>query len=282
MNLTVRSLLLTAIIFIGIWAVLAVVFGLVLERGVWANYESYHCAEYCERSNQCEHEIADRPPVQQPANTWTNLFFLLAALLLLTRRFDMGTLTFALSSTYLCLGSFLFHASITRFWQVADVAGIYSVLFTLVAHGIHRLSGWPWKWLSIPVVVLSIIFTIFKRDMDSVGLNATVWLTVFIIILLVLITIHGVYTIIKIHKADSQRVRKIAIVVVMAILPALLFALGFMFRELDVNRTWCNPNSSIQGHGLWHFFAAAAMYFIWRFFDHSRLRKREPDERLAL
>lgn len=282
MNRTVRALVLTAAISVGVFAVMAVVFGLALDRGVWAEYDSFRCDEYCEYSNQCDHEIADRPAVQQPANTWSNLFFLLAGLLVVTRRFDVGTMTFALSTGYLFLGSFLFHASITRFWQVADVAGIYAVLWVLVGHAVHRTSGWAWHWIVIPVGILDVVFTAFKRDMDSVGLGSTVWLIVFLVILVIFVAVHAGFTINKIPDNAKGRGGKIAVVVTMAILPGVLFGLGFMCRALDVNRTWCDPDSAIQGHAFWHFFAAVAMYFTWRFFDRSRLREREPDHELTL
>ena len=151
------------------------------DNGQWADYESGRCDNICENSHQCDHVIEDRPIIQQPVNTWTNLTYILVGLWpIIHIRVDTSTVMFLLASTYLGIGSFMFHASITSFWQTIDVAATYDSIATGLLHGVYALTNVSWNWMAIPLLGLEITFSFVKKDMDAAGMGSTKMLTLMV------------------------------------------------------------------------------------------------------
>lgn len=273
-----KPLLLALALFFAIVVLLAVIVEDVLEEGVWGEFDSMRCDRYCENSHQCDHELEDRPVVQQPFNTWTNLAYCIVGLLpVTTRRLDISTTAFFVANLYLCIGSFMFHASLTQFWATVDAAAMYTVLTTLAGHGVHAVFGLRWNWIAVAVVVMGTALT-FLREWVANN-NLVLCFAVVIGMLSTTLTVQRIYRIVKRsveddcgHSKKHSQVRKWSksiMILLVATTPLFLFCAAVVCREMDEKRAWCDPESLIQGHGIWHCLTALAIHFVWRFFDRK-------------
>lgn len=284
-----RALKLMVIITTIAIVITAIVFHVVLETGVWADYnESLPCDAFCENSHACDHELEDRPAVQQPVNSWTNLGYFMVGLWPLVHRFTLARLIFFLANTYLFVGSFGFHASLTRAWVQMDVSGMYTVLAAVICHGVHALTGMPWWILAPGVTIFGILLpTYWFQGHAGAWLAPMVMMKRCLMILASLTALLVVARIVKIvrqppssssstattntTKPQRSKWKQIVAVIGVAIFPAIIFGVAYWIWTQDKNKTWCNPQSMLQGHGAWHVLTAFATYFPWKFFDENRV-----------
>jgi len=262
-----KSYLLPIAIFFTISISLAVAYELFRFVNLWAGmpYAGNNALEFCEINRFCE-------AVVQPANTWSNLGFLFVGLFCLfvgindakTRspeipnlivRYPMFSILIGLSCIYLFLGSFLYHASLTHTFQMLDITGMYAVALSFLAYIIFRFT--PIRYakrkakfksshhLIIPAVML--INLLFLGGMWRVNVNI-----LFPIIVLIIITL-GVY---------YNRSRSLLTQLPYQRLAQLSVAIGviaFVCWILDRQDLWCNPDSLVQGHAVWHLLCAASI-----------------------
>lgn len=271
-----RSLCLTAVGVTVIATIVAIVFGVVLQPGVWADYEGEDlCDTICENSHQCNHTMAERPVVQQPINAWSNLGYLVAGFLVLTdpgRKVDIATSLFFLVTLYILLCCFIAHASMTLFWHEMAYAALYAGLWTMSGHAIHAVYGVPYRWIAITVGLGSVLFAI---AIHTDGLLLFLLFSVMLIVIVTIITmpiilvVSKVRTIRKSNTMDRHQKRKdIARVIAWATMPFLVFGAGYVCWLLG-DHVWCNPTHFIQGHSLWHLLSAASSYLAWQYFDKN-------------
>ncbi len=199
--------------------------------------------------------------ITTPANTWSNLAYLLVAVLLWRRAARTGSGTcraFAHVLFWLGLFSFLYHASYTFFFQVFDFLGMFMLLFLFLVLNLRRagvvgpggqlrvyLSG----VLSFTALVIPMYFMAIRYQALVTLLTATVLLQE------ARIWLGGART----------RYGRFA-----AAMTLLGVATGF--SALDVTHTWCVPdNHWVQGHALWHVFGAASLYQAALFYDQFGL-----------
>ena len=282
---TLRDLGLTLSIFTAITVIFVIVFLVILDDyGQWSGYKSGRCdGGYCENNHQCDHEMEDRPTIQQPVNTWTNLAYILAGLWpIIHFRRDISTIVFLLACTYLGIGSFMFHASITSFWQTIDVAATYGVITTVLFHGIYALTSLSWNWMALPVLGLVILFSFVKKDMDAAGMGSENMLTLMVSIIIaehVILVVAYIYKIVPRRQTTtssstnnaSSEWKSILKIVLLAFTPGFIFGMAVFIRQKDADHEWCMPDSFWQGHGAWHILTAFANLMIWIFFDTHRM-----------
>src|SRR5689334_14561609 len=113
------------------------------------------------RSDQCETLRADST-VMEPQNTWSNLAYLLAGLLIFFRNVRSDRtfgMAFGVALVALAWFSGLYHAQpVNGFFQKLDVATIYWVLPILIAYSLYgtfvfKVNAPGWTKLSIWSVV---------------------------------------------------------------------------------------------------------------------------------
>lgn len=218
-----------------------------VESGAaWASLAPADCAEYCEASHRCG-PPATRAAVQQPLNSWSNLAFLFVGGLALRRPREPLSILFALSCAVLAVGSFLFHATVTREMQWLDMVGTYAVLVAVAARG----AAVSFELAVAPVLAVALVadalFAIFKW---SISANVA----------LPLLMVAASIPITRRVMLGEGSVRG-------ALVPVGLFALALALRQLDVAHVACDPEGLYQGHALWHLLTAASLGLWFFFFD---------------
>lgn len=194
--------------------------------------------------------------IVEPANTWSNLFYVIAALILWRwsheRQVHSLIRGFAPSALVVGLFSFIYHASNTFFFQVFDFVGMFVFLGLPLALNLKRLRATSvgLTWATVIASGTGLVFLLRSQELAIQPLVAA-------LILGIVVTEAAC----RYRRADSPSYGPFWLAL------ALLAGAG-AFSFLDLTRTWCNPdNHVIQGHALWHMLAAASMLPLYRFYE---------------
>ncbi len=205
----------------------------------------------------CEREVCGW--IVNPADTWSNLAYLLGALAMwrLVRRTGRGELAhFAPASLAVGAFSFAYHASYTWLLQFFDFVGMFVFCFLVVARNAMRL-GWiaPAReralWLGGAIVASACVPPLFYA-------GAPIQATVFVVIVL---SVAQELTLWR-RTPHAQRASYASYWAALAALGA-----AAAFSLADVTRAWCDPDALwLQGHALWHVLSASALVLLQRFY----------------
>lgn len=225
-------------------AVAALALGARPDATVWQGLTPADCAEYCEAHTRCG-ALAARAAIQQPLNSWSNAAFVFVGLLAVRTRPRLLAWLFAASALVLGVGSFLFHASVTREMQWLDMVGTYAVVVAIGALGLQRLGVRAGAAAAL-ALGLDALFAIFKWRIDgAVALP-----------LLVLAAAVPMALLVRAGRGSARA----------ALLPLALLVAATLLREADVRRVLCWPDSALfQGHAVWHLLCAASLAAAWHF-----------------
>lgn len=203
----------------------------------------------------CEEELCAW--ITNPANTWSNLLYVVLGVVMWREARRDGRPSLALfGPTSVAVGvfSFAYHASYTWLLQFFDFVGMFLFCFAVLAQGALRL-GWigagrqtAFFWCGV-AASSALVPVLFEAGIPIQGIVA----------LLVLAMIAQELWLLRRDRArPAHRFWWLALA---------LIALAALFSALDVTRTWCDPaNHWLQGHALWHLLSAASLYAIFRFY----------------
>lgn len=197
--------------------------------------------------------------ISEPANTWSNLLYLLfAVVILLQNRRSlhmelrwMGPAMFAMG-----LLSGAYHASNNYLSQVLDFIGMFLLVFWFLVINLRRN-----RWIAPGALVPAYIGLVVV----GVGLVHAMYLVHWPFQwLIALATVATVATEFSARRHAAQRValgRFLASLLLMGVAQAASL--------LDLTRAWCDPdNHFVQGHAVWHLASALALYLACQ---HYRL-----------
>jgi hypothetical protein len=211
---------------------------------VWTGLTPADCLEYCEGHTRCG-PLETRPAVQQPLNAWSNAAFAFVGLLALRTRPRSLALLFAGSAMVLAVGSFWFHASVTREAQWVDMVGTYAAVVAVAALGGARL-GAPAGFALGLALALDVALAVFQGWLDSR------------VVLPLLVGAASVPIGIAVRGGRGSARSALA--------PLGLLLAAVLLREADVRRVLCWPDSALfQGHAAWHLLCAASLGAACRF-----------------
>lgn len=208
-------------------------------------------------------------PVRQPANTFSNLGFMAAALAMAVhsqrarrrapeRRNRMTTdvryaALYVATVAFLGPGSMYLHASMTGWGGKVDVTSMYVFVAFLIAYGVARWRDLSWGSFLALYFALAVGFTVslllpISSDVVFGGLVATSAL------------VEGL----ALRRHRSRTTRKAWLLGAGACF-GLAFAIWIPSRSST--GALCAPDSLLQGHALWHLLCAGAtgcLYFYTR------------------
>lgn len=191
----------------------------------------------------CERQLCHL--VQQPANTWSNVGYLIAAILIFRLKLPEFERRFLSSATFfLFLGSTFFHMSGTKIGKYIDVSGMLVLSMGICALSYQRALKWD-DCRTARVFFLGLVPSL--GFLFFMGFGNVVFATHIVL---------AVITELKlIKRGESSMARTHFRYSLIAVLAAGVFLL------LDVTRVWCDPdNHLVNGHAIWHLLAAVAIY----------------------
>ncbi|MCA2981005.1 MAG: ceramidase domain-containing protein [Myxococcaceae bacterium] len=179
--------------------------------------------------------------VAEPANTWSNLAFLVTAVVLfaVTRKETSRTERFwPVAAFWVGATSFAYHASVTFVLQVFDFFGMYFFFSLVLLLNLVRLGKlskerlFPTLWACI-VGLTALTVVVAKASLPVQGIIAVMLLA-------------GIVTEAWATVTQKTQVRWF--------LGALAFiGVAGAFSAADVSRRWCDPaDHLVQGHAIWH------------------------------
>ena len=223
----------------------------------------------------CESNHMDQL-IRQPSNTWSNLGYFLVALFMLTMgindfkqsqrkasdnflvRYPIFSILFGLSALYLFIGSFLFHASLSRYFQKMDQTGVYSIGIIVLIFNLYKIfpvfrfnGQWKSSHTIMAISALVINYIIFIK----------LWLININILfpaLMVLVFITSCYYLLFISR-EHYFTNYLWAALCVLVLASIIWI-------LDRTNVACNPESMFQGHALWHLLTAASIFFIYLYY----------------
>jgi len=237
---------------------------------LWINWESaqYNALTFCEHNRFCE-------AIVQPANTWSNLGFLVVGLMCLfigindfkvrkpsttnlLVRYPTFSILLGASCIYLFIGSFFYHASLSLFFQKLDITGMYAVALSLIAYNMFRFFPTRYskkkdEYISSHhlIITLGVLFNIvFFAGLWKVNVNI-----LFPAVIIILLAINVAYNIGKKHISKLYRH--------LFKLSSIILVLSGLLWILDREDIMCIPTSIWQGHAFWHILNAISIFLLY-------------------
>lgn len=200
--------------------------------------------------------------IAEPANTWSNVAFLVAAgaLWWLTRKDSSRTLRFWGPATFwVGLTSLVYHASVTFLTQVFDFFGMYFFFGLVLLLNLVRLGALKKDWLFRALYALILGLTGVTVVVAKLGLP--VQGIVALMLVGVLLT-EGLASL-----RASERVAHRFLFGALA----FIFVAG-LFSASDASGAWCVPGNHVfQGHAIWHVLNAVGIVFAHFHYRQFRL-----------
>lgn len=190
--------------------------------------------------------------VVEPSNAWSNLAYVLVGWWVLRRALAAGGGALAavgVAAILLGMGSFAFHATGVRVFEVVDVSGMYLISGLGLTFALRRLLGWSdagaLGFFAAMVLASSGLMIALGNDGIVVfGLETTA---------VAALEMH-----LRIRNPEGAGRWLLAAVGV------LLLAFGIW--QLDFTRVLCDPdNHWITGHAVWHVLTAGSILLFYEF-----------------
>jgi Ceramidase len=235
------------------------------------------------RGDQCE-TLHTGGSVLEPQNTWSNVGYLMAGLLIFYRSRRRRSIVVGL---FLCLTgvfSAMYHAvPIDGTLQMLDIAAVNWVLLAMLGFAILSLDLHFYatersvafeKLIAIVSLVLGTVMAVTRTKFAPFeSTNATLGMVGLLVVLLFSGYVGG-----KDKKDDLSTYEKVTFLTVILIL-AIPTAL---FRFLDgidngVEKAFCDPDGLFQAHAAWHVFSALLLLIA---FDYFTRIANQSDERI--
>ena len=191
--------------------------------------------------------------VREPQDTWSNLAFIFVAAVLLSPSFSGFRRQSAYALYGLGVGSFLYHASASRFFRNVDVAGMFWVCLYLLACTAavfrprwSRLFDRFAKPFAVASFVIAILATYGRnlRVLEFKPLSIS-----FFTVVTVAVSIITLCTVLVRRRARQDLLSMVVIV--------LFLGVAVVCEEGDRPGHWgCDPDAFIQLHAVWHILGA--------------------------
>lgn len=205
--------------------------------------------------------------ITEPANTWSNLGYLIAAIaityLAYKNKYNTNLKQFGPIIFFMGAMSLVYHA--TNFYptQILDFVGMFFFVGWAIAMNLSRLGKIkshqvPWFNLGLAAVYTVAMHAMYIAD---VKFQVIVLISGFAIL------------------ATEIMARKVAVVKYgWFIASILILIVAFGFSISDGRRIWCDPSQHgwfSQGHAMWHWVAAIGMFTIFKHYSQAALKPQE-------
>jgi hypothetical protein len=225
----------------------------------------------CIALGDCYCEAIGPGMAAQPSNAWSNMGFVAIGLLVLAdagRRSGSGRIAaqaraawlYGAVAVFLGLGSFAFHGSMRAWGGYVDVLSMHAFIAYVLTYDLDRIHRWSWGRFVGSFSSLLIIFAALIAFIPPEH-GKTLFAGFVVLVLLVEAAV------------SYPRLRPWSNVVLdPRRMPWFWTGLGLFITAniiWNLSRTdavWCNPDSLIQGHALWHLLTAASVGAFYLYF----------------
>jgi hypothetical protein len=263
--------------------------GVIVVTGVFALFAWLSIGGYpggpdeCVRLGDCYCEAPRTGMAAQPANSWSNLGFVLIGLLVLAdgaRGRDLSSPArmeadrrysrlYGAVAVFLGLGSFAFHGSLRAWGGYVDVQSMHAFLAFVLAYDLARTHRSTWGaflwWFAGFLAVFSVLIGLLPPEHGKTMFGVIVALTM-------LIEAGVSYPRLRPWATGAVEPRR------MPWFWAGLASFTAAFVIWNLSRTgavWCEPDSFLQGHAAWHLLTAVSVGCFYLYFrGEGRLTAR--------
>ncbi len=213
--------------------------------------------------NWCEETLCTT--VNEPANAYSNVAFLLVALAMwaLGRSLHASALRrFAPAAVLVGAFSFVYHATNVYLTQVLDFLGMFVFCYLLLLLNAERLG-----WLRAQVVRRVLPLCVLVSTALTAGL-APLGFPIQSLIGALILGIIGTEVLLRRRAVYPMHFFLLSLAALTA---------GAVCSGVDVSRRLCDPqNHFIQGHAAWHFLSASSLLFAFLHYRQFEPQLVEP------
>lgn len=201
--------------------------------------------------------------VSEPANTWSNLGYMIIGVLITYLAFkknqniklkQFGPIIFFMGAM-----SFFYHQSNFYISQVLDFVGMFFFVGWCKGMNLIRLNKMNEKSLITFNLIVAVILCLVMHLMYVSGIKFQI-----------LVLISGLFIVVT--EVLAQKRLKVPMKWFFATLGLLTAALSF--SVMDGERIWCVPTEHgwfSQGHAVWHWLGSLAMFTIYKHYSQEKL-----------
>lgn len=214
---------------------------------------------------------ASRPGyIKQPANTFSNIGFIVAGLVIgwqlssgrflqnqnsFTRTFFYGTF-FSSLAVLLGPGSMALHATTAKVGGFFDMLSMYLIASFVLAYAMQRYFSWqPLQFTMVFAITLAICLWANFQDYEIIfGFFGNTAFAFFVTLTIMFEGLNMYARKLRMNKTWGY---------------ASLLSLLTAFVIWNLSRTdapFCDPSSLVQGHGIWHLLCAFSVYSLFRMY----------------
>lgn len=205
--------------------------------------------------------------VSEPANTWSNLLFIILAILMFKQvkgHQNKAVKWFPYGMLIMGSGSFYYHMSNFYISQVLDFIGMFAFVYWAAMYNMVRLKWIKPSKMAITAIVFSILSSIVLHYMYLNGMK-------FQMIIAVSAIFIGLSELALYIKRDRPESYKFFIIGFSFII------LGEIVSLLDLMKhpMICDPTNHVfQGHAVWHILSATGTYFAFLFYRQFKFNDK--------
>lgn len=199
--------------------------------------------------------------IATPANTWSNLPYILIGFWLLRKGLiDKNYVSKIIGTVSIIVGmsSFAYHASFTFVGQFFDLSSLFFLAAILLVFNLRRLNTISlnnqfnvFLIISITSMIILLIFNKTGKALFAVELISAL--------------------LIELHISRKQNN---GIVYKDLLIALSIFIMAFVIWILDVTKIVCDPNNHfIQGHAIWHIMTSLCFPLLYRFYKQFEFNK---------
>jgi hypothetical protein len=193
--------------------------------------------------------------IVEPANTWSNIGYLLVGLYVIHLSKKTGGSKTLGSIGWIAIGVFLgstaFHATGTFLGELADLGAMFIFASYAFCFNLWRLEKYPTPLLLFLGTLMTSLGIAAMLYHNPVGIS-------FFTGIIVMVAVTELLN--KRKSTSSIDYRHLKWL-------CLFFAVSYAIWNLDIRHIVCNPqNHWLQGHSLWHLLNSTCFYFLYRFY----------------
>ena len=226
--------------------------------------------------------------IVQPSNTWSNLGYIIVGIIFISiakndhkyehrknvnnllAKFPGFTYLIGISTLYMGLGSFFYHATLTYFFQKIDQTGMYFLLTAFIAYNLFKMfpkikyKGQMHvsnKFFIVCAIIVQVMFYLFLWKLPINVLFPSLTLIFFATNFILITRVKNSVSIIGLLKASF-----------------ITLVIAFSFWIVDITHSLCSPTSIFQGHAMWHLINTASIALAYLYYRRETFLTVEEQE----